>query len=123
MIFGIAFSTTLNALVRREQAERQRDEFALDIELIFEKVWIDERHIGNAVRNEVDFFLGHVVNVNKKLAAPLGHDHDPARELAELLHDAKLIVVGRLENRVQRADDGHAQVAQQARTCPPAAPP
>jgi len=44
----------LDALVRRKQAERQQHHPAFDAELVLEISWIDEAHVGNAVRYEVD---------------------------------------------------------------------
>ena len=46
----------------------ERDELALDPELILVKVGIDERHVGDAVGDQVDLGVGNVVDVPEKRA-------------------------------------------------------
>ena len=59
----------LDSLVGRQQTERERDELALDRELILVEIGIDERHVGDAVRDQVDLGVGNVVDVAKKVRA------------------------------------------------------
>ena len=63
MISGSAAEHVFDALVGREQAEGEDDVFALDAELVLVEVGIDERHIGNAVGDDVDFCRGNVVDL------------------------------------------------------------
>ena len=53
----------LDPFVRREQAERESDVLPLDAELFLEAVRIDERHVGNAMRDDVDLRGGHAINI------------------------------------------------------------
>ena len=53
----------LDPLVRRQQPEGQRDELALDPELVLVEVGVDERHVGDAVGDQVDLGLRYAVNV------------------------------------------------------------
>ena len=53
----------LDALVGREQPERQRPRPALDAELVLVEVRVDERRVGDAVRDQVDLGLGDAVDL------------------------------------------------------------
>ena len=104
----------LDSLVGRQEPESERDELALDRELILVEIGIDERHVGDAVRDQVDLGVGDVVDVAKERAGTLGHHDQAGRELGDLTEHAALLGAGLLEHGVQRRDDRHPQVAQQA---------
>ena len=57
-ICGQGAQDIFDALVRREQAEGEEHVLALDAELVLVKIGIDEGQVGNAVGDDVDFFLG-----------------------------------------------------------------
>ena len=103
----------LDALVRREQPERQQHQPALHAELVLVVIRIDERHVGNAVRDEIDLGRRRLVDLLQHLPAPLGHDHQPGRARDQFLHHAPLVGVRLAQDGVQRGDDRHAQLAQQ----------
>ncbi len=103
----------LDALVRREQAEREQHLLARHAKLVLEIIWVGERHVGNAVRDEVNFGRRCLINFAQEFPAPFGHDHQPRREPDQLAHHAPLLRVRLAQHRVQRGDDGHLQFAQQ----------
>ena len=41
-------------LLAREQAETQQDDLALDAKQVLVKTRVDERHVGDAVRDQID---------------------------------------------------------------------
>ena len=92
----------LDPLVRGEQPERQRDVLALDPELVLVEGGIDERHVRNAVGNQVNLDLGNVVGLLQEGAGPLGHHDHPGRQVDDLVQHPALIAVGLLEHGVQR---------------------
>ncbi len=71
------FDDRFDALVGRQQAERQQHRLALDAELVLVEAGIDERHVGDAVGNEVDLLRRNAVDVLQEARAALAHDHDP----------------------------------------------
>ena len=102
-----------DALVRREQPEREQDLFARDAELVLEIIRVGEGHVGDAVRDEVNLVFRRMINVAQKFASAFAH-HDEARRAADqLAHDSALIRVRLAQDRMQRGDDGHVQFAQQ----------
>ena len=66
----------LDALVGREQTERQNDRSVAEPELGFGSVWLEEFKLRNAVRDDFDLFVGHLVNGAQQFAALFGHDDD-----------------------------------------------
>ena len=92
----------------------KRDKLPLDAELILVEGGIDERHVRNAVGDQVDLGLRNVVNLPEKRARPLGHHDHPGRQIDDLVEHPALIVAGLLEHRVQGGGDRHPQIPQQA---------
>ncbi len=103
----------LDPLVRREQPERQGDELPLDPELILVEVRVDERHVGDAVGDQVDLGLRDIVNVTEEAACSLGHDDQAGRHLGDLPEHAVLIGVRVAQHGVERGDDWRPQIAHQ----------
>ena len=102
----------VDALVRREEAERENDRLLLEPEPIFVRgapIW-RERYGGNAVRNEVDL-VRHPVDVAQNRSPSLAHHDDALGELDDLVEHRPLLSVRLVENRVERRDDGHSQLA------------
>jgi len=102
----------LDALVRGKQAERQQNGLALQAELVFEKIRVDERHVGNSVRNEIDLFLGNSVNIAGEFHPPPRHHHHPVAQLRDLLEHPPLVFVRLPEHGVEGGHHRHAQLAQ-----------
>ena len=114
---------TLDALARRQQAERQDDELAGEAEFGLRLIRLDEGEVGNAVRYDLDLFRRNPIHGVQQLTALLGHHDDLRRRIDDPIHDR---VLGRCrlgEDRVKRRDDRHGQARQQRRTWPPASPP
>ena len=82
-------------------------------ELVLEIGRIDEAHVGNAVRDEIDLGRRRLVNVLQHLPPALSHDHQPGRERDQLLHHAPLVGSRLAQNGMERGDDGHSQFAQE----------
>ncbi len=53
----------LDALVRREQTEREQHLFARHAELVLEIIRVGERHVGNAVRDEIDLGRRRLIDI------------------------------------------------------------
>jgi len=47
-----------DALIRREQAESEQNRFPFHTEPVFEKIWIQEWEVRNAMRDHVDLAAG-----------------------------------------------------------------
>ena len=60
----------LDALVRRQQTEREQHLLARHAELVFEIIRVGKRHVGNAVRNEVNLVCRRLIDIAQKLPAP-----------------------------------------------------
>ena len=104
----------LDALVGREQPERQRHQPALDAELLLVGVRVDERRVGDAVRDQVDLGLGDAVDLPQERPGPLGHDDDAGGQVGQLRQDPPLVGVRLAQDGVEGRDDRHPQVPQQA---------
>ena len=61
----------------------------------------------------IDLRVGHAVDAPGDLGAARAHDDDALREARDLVHDGALRGIGLGQQRVQRRDHGHAQLAQQ----------
>ena len=102
-----------DALVRREQAERQNDGSVAEAELGLGLLGLDEREVGNAVRDDFDLFRRHPVDGAQQLAAFLRHDDDPRRHVDDPIHDVALRRRRLGQNGVKRRDDRHGQPREQ----------
>ena len=103
----------LDALVRRQQSEREQHLLARHAELVLEIIRVGERHVGNAVRDEINLGRRRLINFAQKFPAAFAHHHQPGRKPDQLAHHAPLLRVRLAQHRVQRGDDGHLQFAQQ----------
>ena len=101
-----------DALVGREQPERQCHWSPFDAELLFIKVRLHERSIGNSVGDPVDLPFRDAINLLQKRLGPLGHDDDAGGEFRQLDQNPALVGVRLAQHRVQGGDDGHPQVPQ-----------
>ena len=102
----------LDALVRRQQTEREQHELSFDPKMVFVKARIDKRHVGNSMRNEIDFFFGNVVNFSKEIFPPLAHHDQSVRQSRQLLQHPTLAGIRLAQHRMQRCHHGHLQTAQ-----------
>ena len=101
----------LDALVGRKQPERKRHQPAANAELILVLIGIDERRVGDAVRDQVDLGLRHAVDSPQERPGPLGHDDDAGGQGGQFLQDPPLIDVRLAQDGVEGRDDRHPQVA------------
>src|SRR5271165_3064349 len=62
-----------DSLVRREQAEGDEYRFPFHSEAVFVEIRIQERKVGNAVRNHVDLAARHLIDFLQKLGRKLAH--------------------------------------------------
>ena len=104
----------LDALVGGKQSEGEGDDLALQAELVFVKVGVHEGDVGDAVRDEVNFFFGDAVEVAKEGDGAAAHDDEAIGELGQLEEDLALVGVGLFEDGVEGGDDGHAEFAQES---------
>ncbi len=102
----------LDALAWSEQPERQQHAVTGDAELGLERVLVARRHVGDAVRDDVDLRARQRIAAREQIGGHLAHDDEP-RGLGHLLHDASLRVRGIVEHRVQGDDRRDAQRAQE----------
>jgi len=103
----------LDSLVRGEQPEREQHRPSFHAELVLVVVRIDERYVRNAVRDEIDLGRRRLVHLLQHQPSALGHDHEARRARDQLVHHAPLVGVRIAEDRVERRDDRHSQLAQQ----------
>ena len=103
----------LDALVRREQSEGEQHEPSFHAELVLVKIRIDERNIGNAVRDEIDFGRRRLINLPQHPLPVLRHRDEPGRARDQFLHDAPLFGGRVVQDGVERGHNRHPQFAQQ----------
>ena len=73
----------LDALVGREQAEGEGHLPAVDAELVLVIRGVDERHVGDAVRDQGDLGSGDAVDLAQERRGALGHDDDAGGQAAD----------------------------------------
>jgi hypothetical protein len=78
----------------------------------FEIIRVGERHIGNAVGNQINLRSGRLIDFEQKFAPAFTHHDQPGGQPDQIAHHAALFFVRLAQDRVQRGDDGHAQFAQ-----------
>ena len=86
----------LYALIRREQPESGRNNAALHAELVLVVVGVHEREVGNAVMDERDLPLWHIVDVTQEAGGPATHHNQLRREPGDLGGHLDLIGCGLL---------------------------
>ena len=67
----------LDAFVRRQQAEGEEHGFPFHVELVLEKIGVDERHVDDSVRDEVDFSRSNAIDAFQQMPAAIRHDDEP----------------------------------------------
>ena len=68
----------LDALARRQQAERQDDRLSAEAEFRFGVMRLEERKVGYSVRDDLDLASWHVMHGTEEFAAFFRHDDDLA---------------------------------------------
>ena len=101
----------LDALVWTQQAEGQQHALTGDAEARLEALLVARRHVGDAVRDDLDARALQLVAPRQQIRRDLAHD-DEHRRLGHLLDDRPLRRRRRIEDGVQRDGRGHAQRAQ-----------
>ena len=110
---GHGIDHDFDALVRREQAERQNDGSVAEAELGLRLLGLDEWEVGNSVRDDLDLFRRHPVDGAQQLPAFLRHDDDPRRHVDDPVQHATLHRCRLGQNGVKRRDDRHGQAREQ----------
>ena len=107
------FDDVLDALARPEQPEREQNLLAFDTELVLVKTRVHERHVVDAVGDQLDLLIRNVVHVAQQFNAPMGHHNQAVAKIRQLVHHRPLARIGFAEDRVKGGDDRHAQLAEQ----------
>jgi len=102
-----------DAFVRRQQAKREHDDFSFRAEAILVKVGIDERNVGDPVRNQVDLVARDTEDLLQDLSGVLAHHNHAVRQTRDFFHHHALIGIWLAQDRVQRCHNGHVKAAQQ----------
>src|SRR5262249_48840581 len=105
--FRQGIQSVLDAFAGRKQSEGEHNEFAFNAEFVFEKVWVDERHVRYAMRDDIDFLARCVKDFLKQLASVLGHDDEAGRKREQFLHDTSLLCMRFVKDGVKRRDHRH----------------
>ena len=92
----------LDPLVGGEQAKCQDHRPTRKAEPSLGSLRLDEGHIGDAMRNDLDLGLTRAVNADQQFAPLVGHHHNPGRERQDLLKHMTLRGVGLGEDGVER---------------------
>ena len=100
-----------NALVGRQQAEREQDELAFGAELVFEVVGIHEGKIRNAVRNHIDLPARNRIHFAQQLRRQFAHHNHAIGKLRNLFEHHSLVRVRLAQNRMQRGHQRHLQLS------------
>jgi hypothetical protein len=100
----------LHALVWAQQAEGQQHALPGDAEARLEALLVTRRHVGDAVRDDLDARALQLVASRQQIRRDLAHD-DQHRRLGHLLDDRPLIRRRRIEDGVQGDRRWHAQRA------------
>ena len=103
-----------DSLARGQQPESQQDRAACHIEQVLVKIRIRKRQVGNAMRDERDFFIRHPIDRTEQPAAVLRHADQPRRAFDQVIEGCPLVGIRMFENRVQSGDGRHACAPQQA---------
>ena len=113
MIAGIARIACSMPFPGPSSPKVSRHGFSLDAELPLEAGGFRERHVGDAVRDDVDHRLGHLVDLAQDFPAHACHDHEAVAVIGEALHHVALRRVRILEDGVERGHHRQARLADQ----------
>ncbi len=111
--FRQCFDHIFDALVCRQKAEGQNDEFPLGAKLILVEARIDEGNVMNTMRDQIDLFCGHAVHFLEQLDGALAHHSQAVGELDDLLHHPVLLGKGIFQDGVQRGHHRRGHIPQQ----------
>ena len=102
-----------DALVGRQQAECQNDRLPAKSELGLRRIGLDKRNVGNAVGNDFDLVVRHLIDAAQQLAALVGHHHDLRRRLDDALHHRALSGRRLGQHGMERRHHRHGEARQQ----------
>ena len=102
---GQCLDDRLDALAGREQAEGQHDIASLPAEARLQRLRIDERAVGHAVRDHRDLARICAIDAAQDVATALGHHHDLGSAMQQAFQHATLVGVRLFQDRVQGYDD------------------
>jgi hypothetical protein len=99
-----------DSLVGRQQSKGEDDRLAVQPETILAAASCGD--FGDAVRNQIDLVGRNAMDAFEQVDAGLAHHDQPLGQTGEFLEHRALRWIWFREDRVQRRDDRHAQVAQ-----------
>ena len=102
-----------DSLARREEPEGQQHRPSGHAELVFVKIRIDERNVGNAVWNDGNFFFRNTVDLAQQRRAFFRHHHQLARAVHQFLENLLLLGIRVFQHRVERGDCRNPCAAQE----------
>ena len=103
----------LNALVGRQQAEREQNGFTFRAKAVFEVVGVHEVHIGDAVWNDINLAVWNRVNVAQEFGREFAHHHQAIGKTRDFFEHSSLIYVRFTKNRMQCCNQRHFQFTKQ----------
>ena len=103
----------LDAFVGRQQAECQNHRAPAEFKLGLGCVGCGKRYVGNAVGNDLDLVVRHVIDAAQEFVALVGHHDDLRRRLDDALHHRALDRSRFGQHRVQCRHDRHGKARQQ----------
>ena len=77
------------------------------------RIGFDKRDVGNAVGNDLDLVVRHLIDAAQQFAALVGHHHDLRRGLDDALHHRALRGRRLGQHGVERRHDRHGEARQQ----------
>ena len=111
--FGQGLDDVFDAFAGTEEAEGEEDFAAFDAELGLVEAGVHEGHVGDAVGDDVEFGLGHLVGFEQDFSAFLSHDDEAVAAADEFVHHFALGGVGVAQDGVEGGDDGHADLLEE----------
>ena len=106
---GHGVDNGLDALARRQQAEREDDRSPLEAELLLGARGLEKREIRNPVRNDVDVMRGDAMARVEELPSFLRHHHQLRRTLDDSRHHIALARIWVRKDSMKRRDDRHIE--------------
>ena len=103
-------NNVFDALVGREQTEREQYSLPFYIKAVFVEIGIEKWQVRNAVRNHVNLAARHFEDLLQELGGELTHHDEAVGKLCDFFHYHSLIGARFAENRVQGGHHGHLQV-------------
>ncbi|MGY4462654.1 hypothetical protein ACVWYI_006614 [Bradyrhizobium sp. LB13.1] len=102
-----------DTLVRREQSEGQDDRLVPESERGLGRVGFDKRELRDAVRDDFDLLVSHVINGAQQFPTFFSHHDDLGRRLDDACDDIALSLCRLGQDRMQGCHDRYGQARQE----------